>query len=183
MPKPSVAPEPPASIDYTIFKIVPDDQGEKNIHSIDDLAGKIISNIDGEGFLQANQNTSPGNYQQGLVNLPFTEPPIPEKEIIFSRSEPEFPGGRDALERFLYRNLQIPGELEAGDKKTVQVRFRINSEGLVSGIEIVKSGGERFDKEVVRVCKKMPKWKPAMQNGVSMPVTFLLPVTFIAYEQ
>jgi protein TonB len=47
----------------------------------------------------------------------------------------------------------------------------------------VKTGGEAFDKEVIRVCKKMPRWKPAMQNGINIPVSFLLPVTFMAYEQ
>lgn len=50
-------------------------------------------------------------------------------------------------------------------------------------MEIVQTGGDMFDKEVVRVCKKMPRWKPAIQNGMHVPVSYVLPVTFIGTEQ
>jgi len=33
------------------------------------------------------------------------------------------------------------------------------------------------------VCKKMPRWKPAIRNGINIPVSYLLPVTFIGAEQ
>ena len=49
--------------------------------------------------------------------------------------------------------------------------------------EIVTSGGLKFDNEVVRVVKKMPKWIPALQNGINVPVNYLLPVTFIGVEE
>jgi protein TonB len=36
---------------------------------------------------------------------------------------------------------------------------------------------------VIRVLKKMPKWKPAVQNGRAVPVMFTQPVTFMAFEE
>lgn len=187
---PAVLPVKPASgslastAEFKVFKIVPDPEASHTIPSIDDQSGKMISHIDADDEMGNNQSANTGNIPSGPgTNHYVPDPPEPKKEIIFSRSEPEFPGGRAALENFLHRHLRIPDALQIGDKKTVQVKFKITPEGAVSDIQIVKSGGEQFDKEVIRVCKKMPKWKPATQNGINIPVSFVLPVTFIAYEQ
>jgi protein TonB len=49
--------------------------------------------------------------------------------------------------------------------------------------EIIKSGGSAFDKEVLRVMKKMPKWEPALQAGRPIAVAYQQPVIFIGEEQ
>jgi len=107
----------------------------------------------------------------------------PAGTFIPDERDPEFPGGPEALKRFLAHNLNTPDELEAGEKKMVQVRFVVDKEGNVFIQEIVNSGGNEFDREVIRVCKKMPRWKPAIQNGVNVSVSYVLPVTFIGVEQ
>jgi protein TonB len=48
---------------------------------------------------------------------------------------------------------------------------------------VLQSGGSVFDNEVIRVLKKMPKWKAAIQNGRAIAVTFTQPVTFVGVEQ
>lgn len=96
---------------------------------------------------------------------------------------PEFPGGPEALKRFLASNLQTPSDLEDGEKKTVLIRFKVDKDGAVNTFEIVTSGGGEFDREVVRVCKRMPRWTPAVQNGMNVPVSYVLPVTFVGAEQ
>lgn len=100
-----------------------------------------------------------------------------------SYSSPEFPGGFEALREFLSRNLVTPHDLDAGEKKMVRARFFVDKDGFVSGVEIETSGGKAFDREVIRVCKKMPKWKPAIQNGNPVKVSYVLPVTFVGAEQ
>jgi protein TonB len=100
-----------------------------------------------------------------------------------TNSNPEFPGGQEALMKFLFRHLNTPAELENDEKRMVKARFKVNPDGSVSLVEIVQSAGELFDKEVIRVCKKMPRWKPAIQNGVAVPMSYLLPVTFIRADQ
>ena len=92
---------------------------------------------------------------------------------------PEFPGGTAALQRFLLKHLRVPDAgLEAGNKITVHVQFIVDGKGAITGLEILKSGGEIFNKEVLRVLNKMPLWKPGRQNGMAVSVYFTLPVTF-----
>ena len=106
-----------------------------------------------------------------------------QPQFVANEREPEFPGGPDALKRFLSKNLTTPSDLEDGEKKTVHIRFKVDKDGAVNSFEIITSGGNEFDNEVVRVCKKMPRWIPALQNGIHVPVSYVLPVTFIGVEQ
>ena len=177
--------QPTASIRYSSHVIIEKDKKLKatDMPDVNDLIDNDISTITVEGPKKDSQfipyKPVPKNDGNGIIE----ETIIPAVTIIFSQSKPEFPGGDDALMRFFDRNLNTPDELTEGNRKLVQVRFRVNKDGMVSSLEIIKSGGEVFDKEVIRVCKKMPRWKPAMQNGIQVPVSFVLPVTFIAYDQ
>jgi len=56
-------------------------------------------------------------------------------------------------------------------KRVIKARFKINPDSSVSLVEIVQNASELFDKEVIRVCKKMSRWKPAIQNGVAVPMS------------
>ena len=73
--------------------------------------------------------------------------------------------------------------IRAGREKNVAIRFQVSAEGIVTNFEIVQSAGRAFDNEVIRVLKKMPKWKPAIQNGQPIPKAFTQPVTFMGVEQ
>jgi protein TonB len=106
-----------------------------------------------------------------------------EKQIIVSQSDAQFPGGRDAFAKFLTRNLITPDELEAGEKKIVLVRFKVDVDGTISKTEIIQTGGDNYTREVLRVLAKMPKWIPAMQNGNKVATWFVQAVTFIGLEQ
>ena len=96
---------------------------------------------------------------------------------------PEFPGGADALKRFLSRNLHAPetGQ-EAGTQVRVLARFVVNKDGNVSGMEINHSGGGEYDREVLRVIQRMPRWKPGLQHNHPVNVYYMLPVVFTVSE-
>jgi protein TonB len=153
---------------------------EPDVPEIKELGNKDISNVNSSGLapngtLRGIETTNTGVENNG----PQQEQP----EFIANEREPEFPGGQEALIRFLRNNLNTPDELQTGETKTVQVRFLVGADGSVSKLEIVQSGGSEFDQEVIRVCKKMPRWKPAFQNGSNVAVSYILPVTFIGVEQ
>ncbi len=162
--------------------IVPDANLKKtDMPDLKELENSEISNINSkgskpDGIVRTSDN---GNLNSNGDNTGT------QKESAFKADErePEFPGGQDALIRFLRNNLNTPDELEAGEKKMVQIRFRVGTDGTVSNLEILQSGGDEFDREVIRVCKKMPRWKPAFQNGTNVSVSYMLPVTFIGVEQ
>jgi protein TonB len=105
-----------------------------------------------------------------------------QESRIFSHSDAQFPGGREAFAEFLKRYLNTPADLEVGEKKVVVVRFMVDVDGVISNTEIMQSGGDKYDKEVIRVLRKMPKWIPALQNGIKVATYFVQPVTFMGVE-
>jgi len=107
--------------------------------------------------------------------------PEPPREALIQR-EPEFPGGAKAWRDFLARNLQAPSSLESGERKTVTIRFQVSQEGAVTGFEVVQSGGSDYDQEVIRVLRRMPRWKPALVNSQPVTRSFTQPVTFVGTE-
>jgi protein TonB len=107
----------------------------------------------------------------------------PPSNIETLERQPEFPGGIDALRAFLSRNLVTPSEMESGERKTVYVHFTVGEDGTVTRFEIVQSAGAIYDQEVLRVLKKMPRWRPAIQNWHPVTASFTQPVTFQAAEE
>jgi protein TonB len=107
---------------------------------------------------------------------------IKGKTEIFERTQtmPEFPGGPEALKRFLIRNLRMPDAgLETGTQVRVIAKFVVGPDGRVGGINIIQSGGTPFDEEVRRVIARMPDWKPGLQHQKKVSVYFYLPVNFV----
>jgi protein TonB len=144
----------------------------------EDLMNSIISNRNIDG---------PAANNIPIINDAVVEkPPVKEEtkpiEMAPSR-EPEFPGGQDAWMNFLRKNLNAPAGLEPGEKKTVSIRFFVSVDGAITDFEVMQSAGRVFDNEVIRVLKKMPKWKPAIQNGQPIARAFTQPVTFIGMEE
>jgi len=129
-----------------------------------------------DGTPKAPENPGSGNASESIMTPAVSEAFIPMER------DPEFPGGPAALHQFLTKNLNAPQELEEGERKVVKIRFRVNKDGVVNSFEIVTSGGTRFDNEVLRVCKKMPRWVPALQNGIHVDVSYMIPVTFVGPE-
>ncbi len=103
-------------------------------------------------------------------------------EAMPLQKEAEFPGGISSWIRFLQNNLRAPADLQAGEQKTVLMRFEVAIDGTVTGFEVLQSAGREYDAEVIRVLKKMPKWKPAIQNGSPTASRYTQPVTFVGLE-
>jgi protein TonB len=188
LPKPQT-PEPPrplkhpdvAQIKDVIIKIVPDNEVKKTeVPTVKELETAMISTITKGGIspdsLKGNSNDVKGN---GNNDDKITN----DTEFYSKSSDAQYPGGKDAFTEFLRKYLNIPEDLEANEKKMVLVRFMVDVDGAISKTEIVQSGAEKYDREVIRVLRKMPKWVPAMQNGIKVATYFTQPVTFIGIEE
>ncbi len=105
-----------------------------------------------------------------------------EEEVIFQVVEkmPEFPGGVQALMKYLAQNIKYPViAQENGIQGRVICQFVVNKDGSIVDVEVVRSGGDAsLDKEAVRVIKTMPKWKAGEQRGKAVRVKYTLPVSF-----
>ncbi|MDY2942438.1 MAG: energy transducer TonB [Paludibacteraceae bacterium] len=105
-----------------------------------------------------------------------------EEEVVFVVVEtmPEFPGGQQALFKYLSENVKYPViAQENGIQGRVICQFVVNKDGSIVDVEVVRSGGDAsLDKEAVRVIKSMPKWKPGKQRGKAVRVKYTVPVNF-----
>ena len=105
-----------------------------------------------------------------------------EEEVIFMIVEtmPEFPGGPQALFKYLSENVKYPViAQENGIQGRVVCQFVVNKDGAIVDVEVVRSGGDAsLDKEAVRVIKSMPKWNPGKQRGKAVRVKYTVPVNF-----
>ena len=105
--------------------------------------------------------------------------PVTPKVYNWTEKMPEFPGGDAALMKFIASNIDYPQmERENEIAGKVLTQFTVNEDGTISDILILKSPSAGFNKEVMRVVKKLPAFKPGIQQGRAVKVRFCLPVTF-----
>lgn len=160
IPKPPKAPEPPqaakpqrpaapvAQITLTQPRITNDPRQIIEVPTQSDLTDVAISNktSDGVPASAVPAIAASGNETKTKSNeKPATGP---------AYLAPEFPGGAAAWAHFLSRYLQVPQTLEAGEKKSVLVKFLVREDGTVTCFDVVQSGGAVFDAEVIRYRKK-----------------------------
>jgi len=154
-------PPPPPPRQVTQIKIVDD-----NVDVEDDL------DID----VEANDDTEFEEYVP-----PEEEEEEVEEQPIFTvvESMPEFPGGKSALMKYLAQNIKYPPYAkEAGIQGRVFINFVVEKDGSITNVKVLRGIGGGCDEEAVRVVKAMPKWKPGMQRGKPVRVSFNLPVKF-----
>jgi periplasmic protein TonB len=138
-----------------------------------------------------------GTEDKGVVEAPkevSTGGPAPVQEDydkLFTsvQIESEFPGGAGAWSKYLERNLnsEVPKDNGApAGKYTVEVSFTVDKEGNISDAEGVLANGssEAFGTidEAIKVIKKGPKWKPGVQNGISIKSRKKQRITFLITE-
>jgi TonB family protein len=92
---------------------------------------------------------------------------------------PEFPGGMEALMKFLQQNLNYPTRAKAnGIQGRVMVTFVVEKDGSISNQKVKKAIDEDLDREALRICASMPKWNPGRIKGKAVRVKYTVPITF-----
>ncbi len=92
---------------------------------------------------------------------------------------PSFPGGNEALMKFLSENVKYPVVAqENGVQGRVVVSFVVERDGSITDVKVVRSVDPSLDKEAARVVKSMPRWIPGKQNGAAVRVKYNVPVSF-----
>lgn len=95
---------------------------------------------------------------------------------------PAYPGGMEALRKFLEKNLSNPQDLNEEQTISVKIKFVVGYDGKLKDFQIVEDGGAAFNNEVIRVLKKMPAWIPGKTKGENVSVYFTIPVKFTSSE-
>lgn len=90
---------------------------------------------------------------------------------------PQFTDGN--IFDYLAQHVRYPEEAEKnGIGGMVYVQFVIDTTGKVVEPKVIKSVSQELDAEALRVVSEMPAWKPGMQRGKPVRVSFTLPVIF-----
>ena len=102
-----------------------------------------------------------------------------EEIVIFEVVEqmPEYPGGMDALSRYLERKVaDSPMKGKAGG--LVTIGFTVTEAGKVTNVQVLESDQPSLNKEAERIVSEMPDWIPGKQRGKPVPVRYSVPVRF-----
>ena len=138
-----------------------------------------------ESGLKANPNgatgigATDGDGKERVFEVAKETLPSPAQVFNIVEQMPEFPGGENALMSFIAHNVEYPSlERDISISGKVISQFTVNEDGTISDIQIVRSPSNGFSKEVCRVLKKLPNFKPGIQGGRAVKVRLTLPVAF-----
>jgi TonB family protein len=107
--------------------------------------------------------------------LPFSN----AGNTIASTTAAEYPGGISELENFIKQNLVYPERaIKSNLEGTVEIEFTVNDQGKVTNDKILKGINTDIDDEVVRILKKAPHWKPAVNADRPVPSLQRISVLF-----
>jgi len=117
-----------------------------------------------------------------LVTEQTTVQDQPRKDsavFVVVEEMPQFPGGSEAMMKFLIENIKYP---EQARKDSIQGRvflnFIVEADGKISNAKVIRGIGGGCDEEAVRVVSMMPAWTPGKQRGQNVRVSFNLPIMF-----
>lgn len=106
--------------------------------------------------------------------------PSPESDVLqVAEKTAQFPGGEQALLKYLADNVKYPQiAKENGIKGRVIVSFIVEKDGSVTNAEVLNGVDPSLDKEAIRVVGTFPKWTPAEHDGQPVRIRYALPVQF-----
>ncbi|RXQ90971.1 TonB family protein [Ancylomarina salipaludis] len=158
--QPGVYPPPPALKVANVMNIIDNDE------SIDEELEIMDSEAD--------------MVEYGEVVVVEEEEEEDEEQIIFVvEVMPEFPGGTDALLKYLAQNVKYPEEARKMKiQGRVYVGFVVDINGDIIDVRIQRGVHSLLDAEALRVIKAMPKWKPGQQRGKPVRVNYTIPINF-----
>jgi protein TonB len=172
-PPPDIRIPPPVR---TVIKFLPPKVTEKEV-----VEEEVMPTIE-----EIKENETGAVAVEGTGDIVFDEPaPVVAEEsdddkIFYAvEQQAEFPGGLQAMMKFLNRNIKYPASAKRmGIEGRVFVKFIVDKDGGISQMEVLKGINADLDKEAMRVIKMMPPWKPGKQNGRAVKSQFVLPVYF-----
>ena len=154
--------------------------GCENDTTTTELAGDVVE-VDG---MMEMPEPEEEEVVRGKMPAPVdTITPVKKDEpVIYGEvpyTQPMFRGGESALRKFLQENVRYPESAAEGCiQGRVIVTFKVEKDGSLSDIKVVRGLGSEFDEEALRVVKMMPKWLPAHTGGKVSVARYTVPIIF-----
>jgi protein TonB len=116
----------------------------------------------------------------GFNNVSFTQNQETDLMIYdFTEEDAQFLGGNDFLQKWIATNFELPSDLIKSEQGKIYLSFVIEKDGSVSNVRIVKGLSEKLNEIAIKVVEKMPKWKPAINNGKPVRSRYMLPISVV----
>lgn len=115
-----------------------------------------------------------------VVNAQTKKEDIKEEVFSFVDTEPQYPGGREALIQYLTTNMEFPTKaIKKGVKKgKVYVEFVVKKDGNIVNAKVSKTSDDLFNKEAIRLVEAMPTWTAGQLNGKKVNARYTLSIKF-----
>lgn len=119
------------------------------------------------------------NHNSKIESVTFVNDTKSDPVFTVVEQMPEFPGGMEALMKYLGENINYPEQAKK-DKITgrVFVQFVIDKNGSIETAKVLRGIGGGCDEEALRVIQNMPDWRPGMQRGETVRVQYNIPIKF-----
>jgi protein TonB len=119
-------------------------------------------------------------FDAGLGGGTYEGPALDDEPVFGAEEAAVFSGGDFST----WMQKQVGGDnypimaQENGIQGRVSVKFVVERDGSLSGIEVLSSPERVLSEAVIAAIKKSPKWSPAKNRGVAVRSWFTLPVDF-----
>jgi protein TonB len=186
-PPPPPTPPPPPEVNQVKFtppKIVKDEEvkPEEKIQEVKEDQVISTKTVETDNKVQIVQAPVEDKGTQVVE-----APKVDDENKIFTKveNEAEFPGGLAGWSNYLRKNLDPNTPVDNGAPEgnyTVVVRFVVSKDGSISDVQAETKFGYGMEDEAMKIIKKGPKWKPALQNGRNVNAYRRQPITFVVSE-
>jgi len=88
---------------------------------------------------------------------------LDKEESKYSGAEPE--GGLEAYKKYIEEQIQFPAGYTDSKREVVVLKFNVALDGSISRIITLRSPGEPYTEETIRLLNEGPSWKPAKDES------------------
>ncbi len=142
------------------IKFKPADSEEVVIETIN-IQKRDVDNENDKHFVQVIESLEANQARKAFVNLNLD-------------SNASFPGGTTALMAYLQTRI---GDV-SGYQGRVLVSFMVKKDGSIDELKVVDSVNKKLDSQVLPAFNGMPKWNPAVMDGVEVDSEYQIPFYF-----
>jgi periplasmic protein TonB len=178
-------PEPPKEVEqlkevkYITLEVVKNTENESPPPPQSEIDDAVIGTENKDGKAVTSIAETPPVEAPPAIIKAVLEPEESNAPFLTVEEKPSFIGGDKEMYKFLSNNLKYPSAAQrANIQGKVFLKFIVEKDGSISGVETMKGIGFGCDEEAARVVKLMPKWIAGRQNGRNVRVFFTLPVFF-----
>jgi TonB family protein len=154
---------------------------------VDEKHLQFVRNLEARGWAEIDTviTFDPKTYEETVQIVRNSAAPQLDEtgKLVYQYAEvqPQFPGGKEAMTKFLMDNIKYPELAKQKNKEgTVYILFVVDETGnlLHPRAKYYDESSRPLVEEAERVVGAMPKWTPAMHKGKVVRCSVNLPVKF-----